>query len=292
MVIRVECSICKYVLSVFYTKNTINTMRLKKLLKRTKSRFRRAFMDKPSLQGIEPFWFDKEKTVREHVLSEYNFDGELLDLLEKKNWGNDGDGLSISKWHHYIPIYDRYFSKYRGKRVRFLEIGVAKGGSLALWRRYFGPEAIIYGIDIKPSCEKYNGMHGEVRIGSQDDAQFLRSVVEEMGGVDVILDDGSHQMKHIAKTLKILLKEVDDGGVYMIEDLHTSYWNQFGGGFARKANFFNIVRVLIDDIHHWYHAKGLQIPEVSRHCQALHIYDSIVVIEKGRLIKPVHSRIF
>jgi hypothetical protein len=94
-------------------------------------------------------------------------------------------------------LYDRYFSPFRGRKTRFLEIGVNKGGSLQLWRKYFGDDAIIFGININPDCEKLNGLAGQVRIGSQIDRPFLESVIKEMGGVDIVLDDGSHHMQHI-----------------------------------------------------------------------------------------------
>ena len=104
------------------------------------------------------------------------------------------EGVKVHKWHHYLPLYDRYFGQYRGTPVKFLEIGVNNGGSLQMWRRYFGPDAVICGIDINPDCAQYDGQSGMVRIGSQDDPEFLASVIEEMGGIDAVLDDGSHRM--------------------------------------------------------------------------------------------------
>ena len=98
----------------------------------------------------------------------------------------------VHKWHHYLPIYEKYFSPYRDVAPKFLEIGVSKGGSLALWRKYFGSKATIFGIDRDLACQALDGENGQVRIGSQDDPDFLKNVVSEMGGVDIILDDGSH----------------------------------------------------------------------------------------------------
>ena len=170
--------------------------------------------------------------IKSNITNNYGFNGELLDIfLNNKK-------VLVSKWHHYIPIYDRYFAPFRGTNVRFLEIGVSKGGSLQMWRKYFGEKATIFGLDINPDCAKYQGIHGEVRIGSQDDAAFLKNVIAEMGGVDVVLDDGSHQMKHIMATLKTVLPDVSEGGIYMIEDLHTAYWRDFGGGLKSAGNFF------------------------------------------------------
>jgi hypothetical protein len=236
-------------------------------------------------RSISEYQFPKNFDIREDITKKFNFSGELLDLFvaNKEN--------VVHKWHHYIPLYDKYFSNYRNRQVRFLEIGVSKGGSLQMWRKYFGEDAIIYGIDIDPECEKYNGLSAQVRIGSQVDESFLSSVVAEMEGIDIVLDDGSHKMDHILTSLRILFPKLNNSGVYLIEDLHTAYWNRFGGGFSKKSNFFNKIRDLIDDMHHWYHGAGLKEKLISDSCSAIHIHDSIVVLEKNKIYRPVHSQV-
>ena len=199
------------------------------------------------------------------------------------------DGASVHKWHHYLPIYERYMARFRGTRVRMLEIGVAQGGSLALWRKYLGPQAVLFGIDIREGCIGLNGIDGQVRIGSQDDPDFLKSVVEEMGGVDLVLDDGSHEMAHIEASLNILFPMLTNGGSYMIEDLHSAYWSRWGGGLGKKANFFNSLRDLVDDMHHWYHEGEVSRPGVSAGLSGIHIHDSLVVLDKDIVYEPVHS---
>jgi len=160
-----------------------------------------------------------------------------------------------------------------------------------MWREYFGDDAIIFGIDINPECEKLNGLAGQVRIGSQADSEFLESVVKEMGGVDIILDDGSHHMDHIPLTLKYLFPHMNHGGIYMIEDLHAAYWKKFGGGYQSENNFFGRVTDLIDDMHHWYHSHKLKQATISKECSGIHIHDSIVVLEKNKVFQPAHSEI-
>lgn len=230
------------------------------------------------------FKFEGED-IRGDIETRYQYQGDLLDIYV------NGSEQLVHKWHHYLPIYDRYFSRWRGSNVRFLEIGVSKGGSLSMWRQYFGDDAIIYGIDIDESCAAYDGLDGAVRIGSQDDPQFLKRVVDEMGGVDLVLDDGSHVMKHIRASAEVLMPLLETDGLYMIEDLHTSYWKRYGGGFRRYANFFNYVREVIDDMHHWYHVSKLQHPNVSPHCNSIHIHDSICVFEKSPPQRPTHSKV-
>lgn len=235
--------------------------------------------------NIEKFSFSGGKSVKEDIQKKYGYDGDLLEIYSSNS------GPLVHKWHHYIPIYSRYFSRFRNTKVRFLEIGVSKGGSLTMWRKYFGEDAVIFGIDIDPNCAQYDGISGNVRIGSQVDKGFLRSVVEEMGGVDVILDDGSHHMDHVPETINFLYPLLSENGIYMIEDLHTAYWPKFGGGYKSKKNFFHMVRGLVDDMHHWYHCRHVNFPNISKECDSIHIHDSIVVLEKNKAFPPTHSQI-
>lgn len=195
----------------------------------------------------------------------------------------------LTKWHHYFSIYDRHFAPFRGRPIKFLEIGVAKGGSLDIWRKFFGEDATIFGIDIDPACAEFDGISGQVRIGSQADEKFLAEVIDEMGGVDLILDDGSHNSHHIRKSFNTLFPMMSEGGVYMIEDLHAAYWSNFDGGYRRKSSFLEDVKVMIDDMHHWYHFHGVKLPQVDRMVAGMHLYDSIAVFDRGTMERPVHS---
>lgn len=235
--------------------------------------------------GIVRWRFNSEDAseVKIDIQKKYKHDSELLNIFANIH------GVKMHKWHHYIPLYDRYFSAYRGRPIRFLEIGVSKGGSLQMWRKYFGVDAIIFGIDINPECGKLNGSDGQVRIGSQTDRGFLESVVNEMGGVDIILDDGSHHMEHVPTTLKYLFPHLNHGGLYLIEDLHTAYWRSYGGGYQSKNNFFKFAMDLVHDMHHWYHAKKITQRSISKDCTGIHIHDSILVLEKNKVFEPVHS---
>lgn len=234
---------------------------------------------------LSSFGYQGSKSIGEDISEKYGFKGDLLDIFVNIR------GSLVNKWHHYIPIYDRYLSRFRGTKVRFLEIGVSKGGSLQMWRRYLGDDAVIYGIDIDPECIQYDGQAAQVRIGSQIDAAFLASVIEEMGGVDVVLDDGSHHMKHVRQSLNELFPMVSDGGIYIIEDLHTAFWRKWGGGHSHNDNFFGVLSQIMKDMHGWYHTKGKKYPDISENCSALHVHDSIVVLEKNRVFAPTYSQI-
>lgn len=193
----------------------------------------------------------------------------------------------LHKWPHYLPIYERYFADWRDKSPRFLEIGVFGGGSLDMWREYFGPSTTIYGIDINSECARLARPPTQIRIGSQDDAEFLRRVVDEMGGIDIVLDDGSHVGKHQRKSFEILFPLLSEGGIYMIEDTHTSYWRRFGGGYRRRGTAIEWSKQIVDDMHAWYHG-GRTRTSARDDVAGVHVHDSIIVIEKGARARPMH----
>jgi Methyltransferase domain len=200
-------------------------------------------------------------------------------------------GRIVHKWTHYPDIYERHLAGYRGSSFRMLEIGVFRGGSLELWREYFGSGATIYGIDINPECAAYVDAPNEVRIGSQDDPDFLTKVVTEMGGIDVVLDDGSHVASHQRASFATLFPLLNDGGLYIIEDLHTAYWpGPFEGGYRRSGTAIELVKSMIDDMHGWYHGKGSLVADCGE-IDGIHIYDSMVIIEKKRRDAPQHIKV-
>ena len=192
-------------------------------------------------------------------------------------------GKIVRKWEHYFPIYERHFAPWQGRSMTFLEIGVAKGGSLEMWRRYFGPLAKVVGVDIDAKCAKHQAPGTFIRIGDQSDAAFLKSLVDEFGVPDVVLDDGSHQMAHIAATFSHLYPQMPKNAVYMVEDLHTAYWPDFGGGVNAPGSFINIAKGLVDKLNA-DHARGEVVPDAfTRETYAISFYDSVAVFEKGQV---------
>ncbi|HEX4742424.1 MAG TPA: class I SAM-dependent methyltransferase [Caulobacteraceae bacterium] len=191
-------------------------------------------------------------------------------------------GKVIRKWEHYFPVYERHFGPWRGRTLTFLEVGVAHGGSLAMWRRFFGPLATVVGVDIDPKCRAHEENGVFVRIGDQSDPRFLESLVEEFGVPDVVLDDGSHQMAHIHATFDTLYPRMGKNGVYVVEDLHTAYWPDFGGGLKEPGSFIERAKSLVDQLNA-DHARGAIAPDAfTRETLSISFYDSMVVFEKGR----------
>ena len=207
--------------------------------------------------------------------------GEDLTDLWRDFLGNTG--RVIHKWEHYFPVYERHFAPWRNRSVTFLEIGVARGGSLPMWRRYFGPMSVVVGIDIDPRCRSHEAEGAFVRIGDQSDPNFLSELLDEFGPPDIVLDDGSHRMEDIWASFEHLYPRVSKNGIYMIEDLHTSYWPDFGGGLNEPTSFINRAKALIDQLNA-DHGRGSLVPdEFTRSTFGISFYDSIAVFEKGRV---------
>jgi Methyltransferase domain len=183
------------------------------------------------------------------------------------------------KWRQYLDVYERHLSPYRDRQIFFLEIGVMDGGSLEMWRRFFGQEATIVGIDINPDCAKRVDHPNYVRIGSQNDPAFLRRIIEEFGAPDVVLDDGSHVARHQRASFDILFPSLKTDGLYIIEDVHTSYWKEYEGGYRRRGTAIEFVKQMIDDLHGWYHSRPT-VTSADKEIDGIHIYDSVVVLEK------------
>ncbi len=187
----------------------------------------------------------------------------------------------IGKHTHYFPIYERHMSAWRNKSLTFLEIGVAGGGSLQMWQRYFGPFAKVIGIDINPECKAHERPGIFVRIGDQSDPAFLQSLIDEFGIPDVVLDDGSHQMVHLFQTFSFLYPRMPKNAIYMIEDLHTSYFENYGGGLEQPASFINLSKAFIDRLYADYIPHKLPPDIITRQTLGISFYDSIVCFEKG-----------
>ena len=209
--------------------------------------------------------------------------------LEK--YFNANTGRLISKWMHYFEVYDRHFSKFRGTDVHIVEFGVSQGGSLQMWKDYFGPECKIYGIDINSNCKIAEEEQVKIFIGDQEDRVFLKSLAKEIPRIDILIDDGGHSMKQQIHTFEELFPSISENGVYLCEDLHTSYQWDLGGGYKRRGTFIEYSKRFIDYINAW-HSKSMRLPvnDFTRSAHSLHYYDSILVIEKRKMEKPYERK--
>ncbi|HVA09894.1 MAG TPA: class I SAM-dependent methyltransferase [Acidimicrobiales bacterium] len=204
-------------------------------------------------------------------------------------------GREVHKWTHYFPAYESHFARYVNRPVVFWEIGVAQGGSLQLWKRYFGPYAQIVGLDVEDRTALAEDQIA-IRVGDQSDTGVLQGLLDEFGPPDVVLDDGSHVMRHVAATFAYLYPRMRPDGVYMVEDLHTAYWPEFGGGLRAPASFIETAKGLIDELNAdtafgaaLEHRDPGGVPMTTLAPTAftastlsMHFYDSIVAFERGK----------
>jgi len=209
-------------------------------------------------------------------------------MNDLKKYFDNNTKRVIHKWEHYFEIYDRHFSAYRDKEIVILEIGVFQGGSLQMWKNYFGPKAKIYGIDIDPECKKFEEENIEIFIGSQSDKQFLSKLKQEIPPIDILIDDGGHTMNQIKTSFLELFDHVKPDGIYAIEDLHTSYWLDYGGGYKRRGTFNEFSKNLVDSLHAWHSRQSFfKIDKYTKTVHSLHYYNSITIIEKRVIQEPV-----
>lgn len=190
------------------------------------------------------------------------------------------------RWTHYFPIYDRHFSSWRNRTLTFLEIGVLNGGSGSIWSKFFGPMARIIGLDVDPRCSQYQTEQYQIRIGDQSNPYFLQSVIDEFGVPDLVLDDGSHQQDHIYSTFSYLYPRMHLNSIYMVEDLHTSYWASHKGSMDDPATFMNRTKKYLDQLNCQH--NDLPQDPIVKDTFSITVYDSIAVFEKGRTYKKDH----
>jgi hypothetical protein len=187
-------------------------------------------------------------------------------------------GRGIWKWNHYFEIYDRHFQRFRGREVRILEIGVYSGGSLEMWRDFFGPGCQIYGVDVEPTCKAYEGDSIRVFVGDQGERQFWKRFRSEVPTLDIVVDDGSHKPEDQIVTLEELLPHLQPGGVYLCEDVH-GVFNGFALyvlGLAQRLNASPVVE------HRNNNERRLtcKTEALQSGVRSIHLYPFVTVIER------------
>lgn len=194
------------------------------------------------------------------------------------------------KWEPYFDVYETYFSKYRDQSPTFVEVGVQYGGSMEMWREYFN-NANIYGIDHSPEINQLNIPGVNLIQGDQSSIEFWKDFLADKGDIDCFLDDGGHTMMQQIITLTQVWPKIKPGGVYICEDTHTSYWEEFGGKFQDPNSFIGFVKNIIDLIN-IEHIPNInppkQIVDKFGDVGSIHFYNSMVVLIKN---KPLFNRV-
>lgn len=175
-------------------------------------------------------------------------------------------GPGIYKWRHYFEVYHRHLAKFVGREVHVAEVGVFGGGSLAMWRSYFGERSQIYGIDQEPGCRMHGGTGIDVVIGDQASPRFWETFRADVPRLDVVIDDGGHEPYQQIATLEGVLAHIAPGGVYICEDVL--------GPFQPFHSY-------IDGLSRSLHKIGDGPPlGAHHHIESVHVYPGIIVIEK------------
>ena len=201
--------------------------------------------------------------------------------------------MKCYKWIHYFEIYEKHFARYSKKEnVRILEIGVYNGGSLEMWD-YFFNQAEVVGLDINPECldlQKNFGQNVTIELGDQANPNFWQDFKERNEPFDIIIDDGGHMMNQQETSFDCMYDHVKEDGVYLVEDTHTSYFHNFGGGLKRPTSFVEKSKDLVDSLHiHHFKDDSDKTPvafEFHSKTKSIAFYDSVIVFEKGKQIKP------
>ena len=184
----------------------------------------------------------------------------------------------------YCSIYPIYLENLRDEDISMLEIGVQGGGSIKSWREYF-PKAKIYGLDID-DCKQYEDKNIKIFIGDQADKKYLNQIIEEIDEkLDLIIDDGGHTMEQQINSFLVLFpKLLKNGGIYIIEDLHTSYLNSGfsdpihnGGNVNDTHTTINMLKQLIDNINDRWCTPEIDIKNID----SMHCHDGMMVIIKS-----------
>lgn len=183
------------------------------------------------------------------------------------------------KWSNYFNIYETLFSPYIGKQITFVEVGMLNGGSLLMWRKYFGPKARIIGIDNNPKCKNLEKQGGfEIIIGDQSNPEFWRSLKNQNIRIDILHDDGGHTNKQQIVSVYNSLDLMNDDGLIVVEDTHASYMSEFGN--PSKYSFIEYCKNLIDVINSRFIRNPDSKIAVSVH--SIQFFESIVCFRISR----------
>lgn len=168
---------------------------------------------------------------------------ELLKIFKTVNKKAD-------KWSRYFPVYDRYMSKFKDKNITLLEVGVADGGSIDMWSKYFTKDSKIFGIDIDKQRSgnlTFDQGNVEIFIGDQGNPEFWDQVLPKIGPIDIFIDDGGHYMHQQIITLQKVFPHITEGGFAIVEDTHTSYMKEpYGMSYGNPKAFTEYSKQFVD----------------------------------------------
>lgn len=207
----------------------------------------------------------------------------LYHILQKRKFNLDTD-----KQLQYLDVYHRYMNKFREEESVICEIGVFHGDSLKIWKEYFGSKCKIIGIDIAGDCLRFKEENVEIEIGSQSSPYFWNYIKEKYPKIDVLIDDGGHTMNQQILTWLEMFPHLSDGGIYICEDICTSYMYGYQDDCCREKNFVEFAQEIVNAKEAAYWKPVATYNErVARDVEAVHFYHGMVVFEKRKQGYPI-----
>ena len=191
------------------------------------------------------------------------------------------------KWSNYFEIYENLFKRFVNKKITLVEVGIGNGGSLFMWRNYFGKKAKIIGIELNPEAKILEKKGFKIFIGDQSNPDFWKRFYKKVGKIDILIDDGGHTNLQQITTLMESIKFIKGGGVFVVEDTHTSFMRNKGFKNPSRFSFINFTSSLIKILHRRNPMLNKELNYLSKLIYSIEYYDSITVINiaKKRLTK-------
>ncbi|TIT78230.1 MAG: hypothetical protein E5W57_12000 [Mesorhizobium sp.] len=177
--------------------------------------------------------------------------GENMKLPTLQEIFDAHDGLGSDKWATYFATYDSHFARYRQQPITLLEIGVQNGGSLEIWGKYFKSATRILGCDIDDRCSELTFQDDRIAvfIGDANSVETREAILADTATFDIIVDDGSHMVSDVIQSFALYFPSIKPGGAYVVEDLHTSYWEDFGGSSDLELSSMGFFKLLADVVN-------------------------------------------
>ena len=209
-------------------------------------------------------------------------------------------GKVSDKWTRYLVEYDLLFGELRDKPVRMLEIGVQNGGGLEIWANYFGKGEKFIGCDINPDCGAlhFDDPRIAMVVGDANTDIAQEEILSHSQALDIVIDDGSHLSGDVVRSFLRYFPNLEDGGIYVVEDMHTSYWDEYDGGLFAPFSSITFFKRLVDIINfeHWGVARppsdilagfrekyGVEVKEeILQHIHSIKFVNSLCIILKSQ----------
>lgn len=195
------------------------------------------------------------------------------------------------KWSNYFEIYENLFKKFVNKKITFVEIGIGNGGSLFMWKKFFGKNARIIGIELNPDAKKLEKFGFEIFIGDQSDPFFWKKFYKKVGKIDVLLDDGGHKNIQQITSFMESYNNINQNGIIVVEDTHTSYMKKKGFKNPSNYSFINFCNLIIENLHRRNPSANKRLNILSKKIESIYFYDSIVSINFGQFKKLNQTRL-